>query len=148
MNYPVVYEDKDIILYSTGKPGWVLKQIDGLSEGSNLQVLEYNRTKIKARIYTHERSKWEYHNEYRKGYFVLINGVRSHIVPSSSNWCMFELPGGEYTVEISYLPTSFWHAIILSIIILLFSVLIFTIFTNPLIAGILIFKRRNLTHKY
>ncbi len=112
--YPVVYEDDDIILYNTNQPAWILRPVAD-EKNATSRITEYDRTKIKAEIRSVSKSQWEYHNEYKKGYFIRVNGTRGEIVPSPDGWCMFELPSGEFDIEIRYMPPKFWKGVLLGL---------------------------------
>ncbi len=103
MRFPALYEDEDVIIYSTNQPAWTLRPSDD-SGKQTCKIIEYDRTKIKAAVSSTGKSRWEYHNEYKKGYFVKVNGRSSEITSSPAGWCMFELPSGESHIEIRYKP--------------------------------------------
>lgn len=128
--YPVVYEDDDIILYNTNQPAWILRPAEDETNATS-QITEYGRAKMKAKIKTYAKSQWEYHNEYKEGYFINVNGERGEVQPSPDGWCMFELPSGEFDIEIRYAPPVFWKGVM------------FGLFTSALaIAVFLVISRR------
>lgn len=128
--YLELYEDEDFVLYGTGYPSWIIKQADGLP-GFVADITEYTRSKIKARIYSEGSSKWLYHNEYRKGYKLLLNGRKSKIFNSFDGWCLFELPSkGFFEVEIKYVPQGFRESLFIGIVLVLMSVLAYIFYSK------------------
>lgn len=129
MDYPVVYEDKDLIIYSTGQPKWLLRQYDGIGNSTH-EILKYTRGVIKAKIYSRMNSKWEYHNEFRAGYYLKIDGKRGKIIHGPSLWCAFEVPAGEHEIEVGYVPPGFWQSVFGGMLMILFSIFAFRKFKN------------------
>jgi len=123
--YPVIYEDDEIVLYGTYQPAWILRPLDNPEAHSAREILEYDRTKIRVKISSTVKSQWEYHNEYRSGYYVYVNGKRGEITKSPDGWCMLEVPEGEAEIEIRYMPPFFWKGIMVGIILSVFSVFAF-----------------------
>lgn len=120
--YPVVYEDEHVVLFSTGNEEWLFRQVEPSVIISNeVSPIEYNRARAKARLISSERSKWEYHNEYRDGYYLLVDGKRKKLFSSYNGWVLFELEPGVHNVEIGYFPPLFLASVLFSFLLILLS---------------------------
>lgn len=102
--FPILYEDQDVVICSTNQPAWIFRQSDDSAGQASCKIMEYDRTKIKAAFSSSEKLRWEYHNEFKKGYFIKVNGKSGEITASPDGWCMFELSSGESQIEIRYKP--------------------------------------------
>jgi len=135
--YPVIYEDDTLILYNTNQPAWILRPANDLESDATHQILEYDRAKIKAKISANRTSPWEYHNEYKKGYYININGKRGEIIASPDGWCLFELPAGEAEIEIRYMPPVFWNGVILGATTLVLAIFVFYLARKKIVPAML-----------
>jgi hypothetical protein len=114
--YPIIYQDADVILYNTNQRAWILSPLVNPEASATYHIIEYDRTKIRAKINSGEKSKWLYHNEYRKGYYMNINEKHGDISSSPDGWCMIEVPAGEVEIEIRYKPPVFWKGVMLGLL--------------------------------
>jgi len=125
--YPIVHEDDNIALYNTNQLPWIIRPKAYSEIKATHQILEYDRAKIRAKINSVRALQWEYHNEYRKGYYINVNGVRNEISRSPDGWCLFELRAGESQIEIRYLPPVFWTGVTFGLFTLLIAIAAFVI---------------------
>ena len=127
--FPVLYEDENIILYDTKTPKWILRLVEGVVQDSSWhQIVDLDRVTLKAKIFSPVRTRWEYHNEYRDGYYLKVNGRTEKIFMSPLGWCVFQLEPSErvYDIEIGYVPPSFWNAFFGGIFLVVISRFIFS----------------------
>lgn len=127
---PLLYEDRNILLYSTNNKPWILRPVFDVgsharfTSGENVKVNYYSRNKIKAIIDSPKKSLWEYHNEYRPGYYVLVDGKKTDIVTSKA-WCAFEVSHGQHSIEVGYVPKGFWLAVLIGTGLMFLSLFLF-----------------------
>lgn len=128
---PVLYEDNGLILYDLNNPGWLLRlntnslQDTNLSQGNKYKVTYYDRAKIRAKVNLLEEAGFEYHNEYRPGYYLLIDGKKYEIKSSPERWCAFKIPAGKHNIEIGYMPKTFNQAVLIGIFLAVLSLFIY-----------------------
>ena len=120
-SFPVLYEDENLVLFDTGVKPWVIRQINDNIRNATSEVTKYDRAKLKTRIYSPEDTVCEYHNEYRDGYYLLVNGKREKVYQSIDGWCAFSLSTSltPYEIEIGYVPPFFLPALIFGGILIL-----------------------------
>ena len=123
--FPALYEDNDFILFDINNPKWLLRQVGSLSQDAMYEIQKYTRSILKVKINSEEKSMWEYHNEYRNGYYVLINGKKAKMQESPASWCMFEVPEGENIIEIGYIPPGFLGSMLIGLCLMILSYLLF-----------------------
>ncbi len=131
--FPIIYEDEEIVLYNTNKPQWLFRQIYPLSSESLLKILEYDREKIKAHISSTVKTKWLYHNEYRNGYYIAVDGKRRKLNQHLKGWCFFKLPKGEHIIEIGYIPPLFYKSAFLGLVLILLSIIGYFYFSRSIV---------------
>jgi hypothetical protein len=131
--FPVLYEDENIILYDTKVSKWILRLVEDAIKGNSWhQIIDINRVIMKAKIFSPVKTRWEYHNEYRNGYYLKVNGKIEKIYMSPLGWCVFQLEPSDnvYHIEIGYVPPLFWHAVFIGIFLIFISGLFFVLLIN------------------
>ncbi len=119
--FPIVYEDNNCIIYETGNPKWVLRSSSNIPPN----ITKYSRNSLKAEVSSDYETSWEYHNEYREGYYLLVDGKKEIIRPNDLSFCSFNLPAGKHSIEISYMPTTFEKSFKYGMLAVILSTLIF-----------------------
>jgi hypothetical protein len=137
--FKMIYKNDLFTLYDFNNPKWLLWPYSfSVPIGSNYlpevvpEIIQYTRTKIKAKIDSPVESGWLYHNEYRDGYYIFIDGVKHKLNQSRHGWCYFKLPAGEHIIEIGYMPPMFFISVVIGFILLIVSVFIYFIYMRNL----------------
>ncbi len=132
--FKIIYKDDLLTLYDFDNPKWLLWPYSfSVPVGNNYmpevvpEIIEYTRTKIKAKINSPIESGWLYHNEYRDGYYIIIDGKKYKLDQSWHGWCYFKLPKGGHTIEIGYIPPLFGYSILLGGILIVLAFLAYLI---------------------
>lgn len=130
--FQVLYQDEDFILYETKNPKWLLWPYSffvPVGSKYSLQpvhkILSYTRASLKAKIISNVDSGWLFHNEFRKGYYIKINGRKYPIKESKHGWCYFKVPKGENIIEIGYTPPLFLASLLMGTFLIISSCVLF-----------------------
>jgi hypothetical protein len=130
-----IYEDQDAIIYATDAPKWQIREVRNDSSNSDTRI-EYTVLKspnsiFKAKIVSTEKTSWEYHRQYRPGFYLLVNNQKAELTQSPNySWCMFDLPPGENEITIDYAPPSFWSSVQAGFLLIILSFIFYYIITS------------------